>query len=202
MLYSNPVAHHTNCVSFSFTGSAGVAIISLSPPAAYLVTDSRYWLQARDQLDSNWVLVQAGAVNEVKDWTQWVIERAQDSKIGIDARLISYEKASALNTALKAKNSKLQYPPQNLVDLVWRDKPSRSHEEIYVQPQEFAGLGAGQKLAKVREWIQMQAPAVPSYSKSPPKASQMQVATLVSNLSCVGMSILRSPTKLLPHVLA
>ena len=167
-----------------FTGSAGQAIVSKS--SAYLITDSRYWLQARDQLDSNWVLVTAGAVGEVKDWTEWLVRRADNSKIGIDARLISYEKATALNAELKSKNSKLQYPPQNLVDLVWREKPSKSREPIYVQPQEFTGLGAGQKLDMIREWISSEPPSVPSYSKSPPKPSQMQTATLLSNLSSIG----------------
>lgn len=130
----------------------------------------------------------------MKDWIEWIIARADNCKIGLDARLISYEKATALNAELKKKSSKLQYPPQNLVDLVWRDKPPRSREPIYVQPQEFSGLGANQKLELIREWIMMQAPAVPAYSKSPPKASQMQVATLVSNLSSIGMFIPRHAT--------
>src|SRR5882762_10907340 len=40
--------------SYSFTGSAGEAIVSKT--AAYLVTDSRYWEQAHQELDANhWV---------------------------------------------------------------------------------------------------------------------------------------------------
>ncbi|KAI0746192.1 Creatinase/aminopeptidase [Earliella scabrosa] len=166
-----------------FTGSAGQAIVSKN--SAYLITDSRYWLQAREQLDQNWVLVEAGAPGNVKDWTEWILQRANDSKIGIDARLISYEKATALNNELKPKNSKLQYPPQNLVDLVWREKPARSKEPIYVQPQEFTGTSAGEKLRRLREWVKRQRPSVPSYSKAEPKPSQMQVATLISNLSSI-----------------
>ena len=101
--------------------------------SAYLITDSRYWLQAREQLDNNWMLVEASdPATNVKDWTQWVVGHTDDSKICIDARLISYETATALNNALKPKNSKLHYPPQNLVNLVWRDKPPRSKEPIYV----------------------------------------------------------------------
>lgn len=122
----------------------------------------------------------------MKDWTEWLTVRAKDNKIGIDARLISYEKATALNNELKPKGSKLQYPPQNLVDLVWRDRPVRSKEPIYVQPKEFAGVGAGEKLNRLREWIKRQRPSVPSYSKAEPKPSQMQVATLISNLSSIG----------------
>ncbi|KAJ8463240.1 hypothetical protein ONZ51_g10388 [Trametes cubensis] len=166
-----------------FTGSAGQAVIS--PTAAYLITDSRYWAQAHKELDPNWIVVPAGSMNGPKDWIEWLVERAENCKIGIDARLISYAKATALNNALKPKNAKLYYPPQNLVDLIWRDKPQRSREPIYVQPPEFTGLGAGEKLGKLRDWIKRQRPAVPSYSKSEPKPSQIQTATLLSNLSCI-----------------
>ncbi|KAI8972165.1 Creatinase/aminopeptidase [Trametes punicea] len=166
-----------------FTGSAGQAVVSMN--SAYLITDSRYWLQAQEQLDQNWVVIKAGSTDGPKDWIDWLLPRADNCRIGIDARLISYEKATTLNNALKRKNAKLYYPPQNLVDLIWRDKPQRSREPIYVQPKEFAGLGANEKLTKLREWIKEQPPAVPSYSKSEPKPSQMQVATLISNLSCI-----------------
>jgi hypothetical protein len=56
-----------------FTGSAGQAIISKT--AAYLVTDSRYWLQARDELDPNWHLILGGAVDGPKDWIDWLVVR-------------------------------------------------------------------------------------------------------------------------------
>ena len=75
---------------------------------------------------------------------------------------------------------------QNLVDLVWRDKPPRSKEPIYIQPQEFTGMSAGEKLARLREWIRQQRPSMPSYSKAEPKPLKMQVATLVANLSSIG----------------
>jgi hypothetical protein len=54
-----------------FTGSAGQAIISKT--AAYLITDSRYWLQAKAQIDENWFLIPAGAVEAPKDWIEWIV---------------------------------------------------------------------------------------------------------------------------------
>ncbi|KAI0820086.1 Creatinase/aminopeptidase [Trametes gibbosa] len=166
-----------------FTGSAGQAIISQT--AAYIIVDSRYWLQAEEECDRNWVKVRAGEPGGFKDWVDWLLARADNVKIGLDARLISYEKATALNNALKLKGSKLYYPPQNLVDLIWSDKPPRSREPIYVQKKEFSGPGSNEKLARLRDWIRKQRPAVPSYSKAEPKPSQIQVATLLSNLSSV-----------------
>lgn len=166
-----------------FTGSAGVAIISKT--TAYLVTDSRYWLQARTQLDNNWNLVEGGSVGGPTDWIDFLVARAKDSRIGIDARMLAHEKAVLLNSQLQAKGSKLFYPPQNLIDLIWKDKPPRSKEPVYVQPLKYTGMEANKKLAKLKDWIKAQPPTVPSYSKTPPTANQMQVGTLISNLACI-----------------
>lgn len=66
-------------------------------------------------------------------------ERAKDSRIGIDARMISHEKATLINAKITQMNSKLIYPPQNLIDLIWKDKPQKSKAPIFTQPIEFAG---------------------------------------------------------------
>ena len=54
-----------------FSGRAGQAIVSKT--AAYLVTDSRYWLQAREELDPNWYIIPAGGVDAPKDWIEWLV---------------------------------------------------------------------------------------------------------------------------------
>ena len=55
----------------SFNGTAGQAVVSKT--AAYLITDSRYWLQAEDQVDTNWHVIPAGAVDGPKDWIDWLV---------------------------------------------------------------------------------------------------------------------------------
>ncbi|KAJ7252139.1 peptidase M24, structural domain-containing protein [Mycena haematopus] len=145
-----------------FSGSSGQAIISMN--SAYLVTDSRYWLQAQEQLDPNWTLVKAGDVDGPKDWIEW-LSKARNSRIGIDARMISHEKATLISNKLASLDSKMIYPPQNVVDLAWKDKPPKSREPLFRQPMEFAGQEASTKLQRLREWIKMQPPSVPAYSK-------------------------------------
>jgi Xaa-Pro aminopeptidase len=185
-------AHQSEYVSSSdkrrefisgFTGSAGQAVVSKT--SAYLITDSRYWLQAQDEVDSNWHIIMAGSVDAPKDWIEWLIDRVKDSRIGIDARMIAHEKASLINSKLTSRSSKLIFPPQNLVDLVWKDKPSKSKNPVFLQPIEFTGKEASTKLEELRAWIKAQPPATLSYSKSPPTAAQMHVATLITSLSCI-----------------
>lgn len=114
-------------------------------------------------------------------------DRVRDAKIGIDARMLSHEKATQLISKLNPKGSKLVFPPQNFIDLTWKEKPLRSKDSIFVQPLDFTGREASSKLAEVRQWIRAQPPAVPTYSKSPPTASQMHVGTLITSLSNIGM---------------
>jgi len=169
---------------FRFTGTAGQAIVSKT--AAYLLTDSRYWVQAANQVDSNWHCVQAGHTDGPKDWIEWLVDRAKDARIGIDARMLSYAKATDLNNQLTPKGSKLVYPPQNLIDLVWTDKPPRSKEPIFVHPKEFTGKSTPDKLTDIRTWIRDTPPTTSSYSKSTPGADKYHVATLVTALDAVG----------------
>jgi Xaa-Pro aminopeptidase len=64
----------------------------------------------------------------------------KDARIGIDARMISHEKATLINSKINSSGSKLIYPPQNLVDLVWKDKPPKSKAPLFIQPIEFTGM--------------------------------------------------------------
>jgi len=59
---------HLDLTSFyRFTGSAGIAIITLD--SAYLSTDSRFWIQAEEELDSqNWTVIKSGY-----DWTTFLV---------------------------------------------------------------------------------------------------------------------------------
>jgi len=169
---------------FRFNGTAGQAIISKT--AAYLIIDSRYWVQAANQVDSNWHCLQAGHIDGPKDWVEWLVERAKDSRIGIDARMISHTKTTDLNNRLSPKGSKLIYPPQNLIDLIWKDKPLRSKEPIFVHPMEFTGKSTPDKLADIRTWIRETPPTTTSYSKATPTADKYHVATLITALDAIG----------------
>lgn len=53
--------------------------------------------------------------------------------------MISQEMAIKLSASLGAKQAKLIYPTQNFVDLVWKTKPARSQDPIWVHGTEFAG---------------------------------------------------------------
>ncbi|KAK7043106.1 hypothetical protein VNI00_008460 [Paramarasmius palmivorus] len=169
-----------------FSGTSGHVIVSHSD--AWLVTDSRYWGQAQRQIDSNWTLVKAGGPRQPKDWIDWLVGVIPpNSRIGIDGRMISYEKATLLNSKINSSGSKLVYPIQNLVDLVWKDKPAKSREPVFIHGTEFTGQDAAKKLATMRQWLSELPPDVPKYSSGPadPKPNQIPIATLISSLPAI-----------------
>lgn len=55
----------------SFTGSAGTAVVT--PTAAHLFVDTRYWVQAGKEIDGDlWTLEKLGQ-KDVKNWNEWIL---------------------------------------------------------------------------------------------------------------------------------
>ncbi|QRW08650.1 Metallopeptidase family M24 [Ceratobasidium sp. AG-Ba] len=130
--------------------SSGTAIVSLNN--AYLFTDSRYYIQAEREIDSNWTLFKVG-MPDVKPWNEWLLNRQRNSAIGIDSRLIAHDTATALTAALKLKGMRMAYPQRNLVDQIWKDRPSKSAAPIYMHDERYTGEHALSKLRKLRNWL-------------------------------------------------
>ncbi|KAF8532523.1 hypothetical protein JB92DRAFT_3080697 [Gautieria morchelliformis] len=169
-----------------FTGTAGTAVVSAEE--AYLFTDSRYYIQAARELDENWTLMKVGWEG-VTNWDEWLIARAKGTKIGIDSRLISYSAASKLSTALTPRASSLVFPWQNLIDLLWKNRPVRPKEPVYIQPLVFAGEDASSKLSSIRQWIQNSTPETGIYTTKPPTSAQTPIATFLSNLASIAWTL-------------
>ncbi|KAG7089647.1 hypothetical protein E1B28_011309 [Marasmius oreades] len=159
-----------------FTGSAGQAVVSADK--AYLVTDSRYWLQAERELDSNWELVKSRGPGLPKDWTEWLPFHARNSRIGIDGRYIPHSTAVLLAARLERLGSELVYPEDNFVDSIWKDRPSRSQERVFLHPLKFTGEHARDKLRRLREWIRQQPEDLFASDDC-----EQPVATVISSLS-------------------
>ncbi|KAF9267658.1 Creatinase/aminopeptidase [Marasmius fiardii PR-910] len=178
-------AHHTEYVAESdkrrayisgFTGSAGQAIITQEE--AFLLTDSRFWLHAEEELDDNWQLGKVRSPGLPKDWVEWVSRRIQNAKLGIDPLTISVQDASILEANLRKRNSGVFYPPQNLVDMIWEGKPAESKDPVFLHPIEFAGETAQSKMRRLREWIRKQAENIDAFGD----CVRGPVGTLISSL--------------------
>lgn len=103
----------------------------------------------------------------------------------MDSRLISYATATKLNTALTLRASSLVYPWQNLIDILWKDRPMRPKAPVYIQPPEFTGEDAAAKLSAVRKWIRGATPETGVYTTRPPTSAQKPVATFLFGLASI-----------------
>ncbi|KAK3845404.1 MAG: peptidase M24, structural domain-containing protein [Linnemannia gamsii] len=109
-----------------FTGSAGLAVVSLD--SAALFTDGRYFLQASQQLDSNWTLMKSG-LPDVPTWQEYLVKNLPaGSRIGIDPLVFTATDAIKLESELAKVGSSLM-PVPNLVDMVW-DQQSQQQQQL------------------------------------------------------------------------
>ncbi|KAG8997408.1 hypothetical protein FRB94_007685 [Tulasnella sp. JGI-2019a] len=138
-----------------FNGSAGCAIITLNN--AYMFTDGRYFLQAAEQMDSNWTLMKQG-LPEVPTWQDFLHKNLPpNSKIGIDPTLISASDAESISSSLSSRSGSTLVPlAENLVDQVWTGRPARPKTKARALAVEFAGQSSQEKVEALRAELKKQ----------------------------------------------
>jgi len=132
-----------------FTGSAGLAII-LSDRAV-VMSDGRYILQLKDQVDSNLYDIEDSIKISSGQWLSQYA--AQDSVIGYDPWLYTQKQISDIEDKIKDKGIKLRAIDGNLIDLIWKDKPDRPCALVSIFPDEVAGKTSQEKRAQISEQI-------------------------------------------------
>ena len=129
-----------------FTGSAGDALIGLQH--AWVWTDSRYWLQAEQEVGSQeWTLMRSGAA-QVPNVFAWLADQDGAPRVGIDARVVSIRAFSQWQEIDEA--GQLVWLDDNPVDRVWHDRPALSQHCIDVFPLNRAGIATQEKLTDIR----------------------------------------------------
>ena len=131
-----------------FTGSAGTLVVL--PDSAALWTDGRYFLQAAQQLDGSGIeLMRMGqpGVPEIADFLRDHV--AENSFIGFDSRTVSNAFARTIGEKTREKHIRFA-GGEDLVDLVWADRPALSCEPVWTLDVKYTGLTRREKLAMVR----------------------------------------------------
>lgn len=137
-----------------FTGSAGDLLITLGESGLW--TDSRYFLQAEQQLEGTGIrLFKMGqeGVPSIKEYLGRELHPGQC--FAMDPRLISYQEARAYTRDLNDKGVKVRWIEENLVDMVLGEEPMPL-ESLQVHPTKFAGESVTEKLGRIREAMQEQ----------------------------------------------
>ncbi|ODV88098.1 hypothetical protein CANARDRAFT_20819 [[Candida] arabinofermentans NRRL YB-2248] len=140
-----------------FTGSAGVAIVTLNEAA--LSTDGRYFLQASKQLDNNWTLLKQG-VKGYPTWQEWCLQKTNVSKyktICLDPRLIGFKTGIYFKEKCFELNLNFQPLMTNLVDrtmILENYKPKLPiNNDIFIHDLKFAGEKTQDKIKRLRSFL-------------------------------------------------
>ena len=132
-----------------FTGSAGVAVVTLDK--AGLWTDSRYFIQAENQLStSEFKLYKMGIDITMEDF---LLEEVKDfGRIGFDGELMAYSKYDSLD---KKMGTRMLLWDQKLIDEIWEDRPDAPKGEIKILYEQYSGKTPEEKLEILRQMMKV-----------------------------------------------
>lgn len=130
-----------------FGGSAGDLVVTAS--AAALWTDSRYFLQAAQQLEDSGVELMKDGLPDTPTITTWLGNELQNGQtVGVDGLLFPDTQFHQLAAELAAKGLNVN-GHYDVVDELWADRPALPDSKIFVHDEKYAGESARSKIAKI-----------------------------------------------------
>ncbi len=132
-----------------FTGSAGIVIVTMKE--AGLWTDSRYFIQAEEQLKDTGVTLHKMGMPGVEHPYKWLSKNLDDSSVvGFDGESLTYSSFQELKKIVSEKDFSYNYD-QDIVDAIWKDRPAIPAEECFELSDAFAGETIESKLKRIRD---------------------------------------------------
>ena len=138
-----------------FTGSAGTAVVTLDDAALW--TDSRYFIQAKEQLPSSFQLMKEG-LPETPTITEWLLRKmsvANGRVVAVDGMVINYSEAVQMGKELRKIGVTLR-TDYDIAKRLWTNRPAIPSNPIYGVEREWIGESVGSKLHRIREVMREQ----------------------------------------------
>ncbi|XP_066475656.1 xaa-Pro aminopeptidase 1 isoform X2 [Tiliqua scincoides] len=131
-----------------FDGSAGTAIVTEQDAAMW--TDGRYFLQAAQQMDTNWTLMKMGLKDTPtpEDWLVSVLP--ESSKVGVDPFIIPADQWKRMSKVLKSAGHALVPVHDNLINVIWADRPPRPCKPLMTLGLSYTGISWKDKITALR----------------------------------------------------
>ncbi|MEZ4918449.1 MAG: aminopeptidase P family protein [Saprospiraceae bacterium] len=137
-----------------FTGSAGTLVFTQN--FAGLWTDSRYFIQAEQQLEGSGIELVKLLIPHTPEFIEWLRDSlAPGSKVGLDGSLMSRSLFELLESNLKGKSIEVR-ANIDLVSEFWTNRPELPTEAIFEHPSKFVGQTRSEKLEAVRSMMKKQ----------------------------------------------
>ena len=130
-----------------FTGSAGSLVVTATD--ALLWTDSRYFLQAAEQLEGTEIKLIKDGLPETPSITRFLTHSlVKGSTVGIDGSLFSVNDTANLRATLE-KRGLLLDTTFDAIDNIWTDRPALPGSPVFIHDVKFAGEKAADKIRKI-----------------------------------------------------
>lgn len=142
------------------TGSAGTAVVTLDQSALW--TDSRYFIQATEQLAGTGYLLMKEKIEGTPSITDWLgTVLPPGSVVAVDAWVNTTSEVEHLQNELKAYGLTLRTDLDPYAE-IWTDRPAIPQSKAFIQGLEFAGESAASKIQRIRKKIGQNAIVVSS----------------------------------------
>ena len=148
-----------------FDGSAGTAVVTLQ--SAALWTDSRYFIAAEEQLKGTEFQLMKLKVEGTPTIAEWLASEllstnthhpspATSTEVGIDGMVNTANDVKELIADLRQKGGITVRTNFDPLSRIWPDRPAIPNNPVEIQPLEFAGEPAHEKLARIRKTLREQ----------------------------------------------
>ena len=134
-----------------FTGSAGTVVVSKDN--AGLWTDSRYFIQAEEQLEGTGIQLFKDRLPETPSISEWLGSvLSKGEKVGIDGWVNSMQEAAGLRKELQTYGLELTLA-EDPFQYIWNDRPTLPQTPVFIHGLEYAGVSCCDKINKIKEAI-------------------------------------------------
>lgn len=131
-----------------FTGSAGTVVVT--DKKAGLWTDSRYFLQAEQQLAGSGIDLYKEMLPETPSIPEFLAANlAENATVGIDGKVFSTATAIGLQNELK-KNGIAVKSIDDPMEKIWADRPPMPEAPAFIHGLKYAGKSCPEKLIAIR----------------------------------------------------
>ena len=106
----------------NFSGSAGWGVITASQKLkSAVISDGRYQEQLKKEVSQKEFVILDGGLNKI---IEFLNSHKQIKTIGVDTKLITINQFQLLENQLKIKSKNFILSTKNLVDEIWKNKPT------------------------------------------------------------------------------
>ncbi len=138
-----------------FTGSAGTAVVTLK--SAALWTDSRYFIQAAEQLKGTEFQLMKLKIEGTPTIPEWIASELSTSdsqsstEIGMDGMVNTVAVVEKMKEELKLRGGITVRTNFDPLARIWKDRPQIPQSPVEIQPMELAGEETTSKLTRIRQ---------------------------------------------------